>query len=404
MSPATPTPIVNVYRTEAGLRHGMRDVLNFYYPRCIDTDVGGYVAQLDERDGGVYDARTRHLVATARGVANFSLGTLVGGPDWCRFAAEHGLSFLSNAHWDAENEGYDWLLDGRQTTDATRHCYGHAFVLLAGARAHQAGIPGGLATLERAYGVLDERFFEPEHGLYADEASPDWGEVSSYRGQNANMHACEALIAAYEATDREGYLDRAYTVAERFTREVTQATDGLLWEHYTEGWKPDLEYNREEPRHQFRPWGYQPGHHVEWAKLLVLLHEHRPREWLLERARELFETAVELGWDEEYEGFYYTVEESGEPVVADKYGWVHAEAIGASALLSVRDETSLEWYDRLWSYACEHFINPKYGNWYERITREHERDDPNRGVEVEPGYHPLTNCWLAMSALSEGSV
>jgi mannose/cellobiose epimerase-like protein (N-acyl-D-glucosamine 2-epimerase family) len=129
----------------------------------------------------------------------------------------------------------------------------------ASGRAHRTGVSGGFATLERAYGVLDKWFFEPEYGLYADEASADWGEHFSYRGQNANMHACEALIAAHEATDREEYLERAYTVVERFTREVTGTTDGLLWEHYIEVWEPDLEYNREKPRHQFRPWGYRPS-------------------------------------------------------------------------------------------------------------------------------------------------
>ncbi|TYL38827.1 N-acylglucosamine 2-epimerase [Natronococcus pandeyae] len=389
---------MTIYRTRAGLRHQFRDVLNFYYPDCIDTAVGGYVAQLDERDGHVYDARTKHLVATARGVHNFSLGVLADGPDWCRYAAEHGLRFLSNEHWDDDREGYDWLLEGRQTRDRTRHCYGHAFVLLAGARATQAGIPGGRAELERAFDVLEERFWEPDHELYADQATPDW-ELSAYRGQNANMHACEALLAAYEATGDERYLERSYTIADRFTREVTAATDGLLWEHYTAEWEPDLSYNEDSPRHQFRPPGYQPGHHAEWAKLLAVLADHRSEEWLLERARDLFDAAVELGWDDEHGGLYYTVDADGEPIVADKYGWVHTEAIGASALLSRHDESYGSWYDRLWEYSLEHLRNPRYGNWYERLTREHERDGPNHGPAVEPGYHPLTNCWLAMRAL-----
>lgn len=391
---------MTIYRTEAGLRHQFRDVLNFYYPNCIDTHAGGYVTQLDERDGGVYDARTKHLVATARAVHNFSLGVLADGPDWCRFAAEYGLRFLSTVHWDDDREGYDWLLDGRETTDATRHCYGHAFVMLAGARGHQAGIPGAREECERAMSVLDDRFWEDDHGLYADRATADWS-VSEYRGQNANMHACEALLAAYEATGHQRYLDRAYTVADTFTREVTRATDGLLWEHYTEDWKPNMEYNRDSPRHQFRPWGYQPGHHAEWAKLLAILHDHRPEDWPLERARELFAAAVSLGWDDEHDGFYYTVDGDGEPVVTDKYGWPHAEAIGASALLSTHDGAYLEWYDRLWVYAREHLINPRYGNWYEQLTRDHDRDDPNRGVAVEPGYHPLTNCWLAMGTVPD---
>ncbi|RZH69477.1 AGE family epimerase/isomerase [Natrinema altunense] len=396
---------MTVYRTRAGLRHRFRDVLNFYYPDCLDTAVGGYVAQLDERDGHVYDARTKHLVATARGVHNFSLGVLADGPHWCDYAAEHGLRFLSTAHWDDERAGYDWLLDGRTPTDRTRYCYGHAFVLLAAARALQAGLPGARAELERAFGVLEERFWEPDHGLYADRASPDW-DLASYRGQNANMHACEALLAAYEATGADRYLERAVTVADRFTRDVTAATDGLLWEHFTETWEPDRSYNADSPRHRFRPPGYQPGHHAEWAKLLALLATHRPADWLLERARDLFETAVDLGWDDEYSGLYYTVTADGEPIVPDKYGWVHAEAIGASALLCRADRETdrdspapLEWYDRLWAYASEHLINPRYGNWYERLARDHDRDGPNHGTAVEPGYHPLTNCWLGLRAL-----
>lgn len=402
---------MTIYRTRLGLRHQCRDILQFYYPACIDTQTGGYSVQLDEQDGHVYDSRSRHLVATARGVHNFSLGVLLEGPSWCRFAAEHGLQFLSSAHWDDVCEGYDWLLEGREAIERTRQCYGHAFVLLAGARAHHAGIPGGKETLERAFDVLERRFWEDEHELYADRATPEWGTVVSYRGQNANMHACEALIAAYEATDERQYLERAVTVAERFVRGVTQATDGLLWEHYTETWQPDLAYNEDSPRDQFRPWGYQPGHHLEWAKLLVLLFEHaddgRPRrssEWLLERAYELFETAIELGWDDTYGGFYYTVDADGDPVVDDKYGWVHTEAIGASALLAQYDERYVSWYDRLWEYASEHLINPRYGNWYERLTRTHERDGPNHGVAVEPGYHPLTNCWLALRALEDESL
>jgi len=386
-----------VFRTPDWLRQHSRDVLTFYYPDCIDTRYGGYVAQLDERDGHVYDAHTKHLVATARAVHNFSVGVLLDGPVWCRSAAEHGLTFLEAAHWNEPHEGYDWLLKGRETQDATRHCYGHAFVVLAAARAHQAGINGARGTLERAHTVIDERFWDPAHGLCADEATSEW-ELSTYRGINANMHTCEAMLAAYEATDEDRFLDRAATIATTVTRDLAAEDTGRIWEHYTDEWRADLEYNLEEPAHQFRPWGYQPGHHVEWAKLLCLLHKHDSEDWQVRRATELFDTAVAMGWDEEHGGFYYTTDLDGEPVVAHKYGWAHAEGIGAAALLSVDDESYLEWYDRLWRYADAHFVNPRHGNWYERLARDHERDGPNRGVAVEPGYHPLNNAWVAQQA------
>ena len=44
----------------------------------------------------------------------------------------------------------------------------------------------------------------------------DWTQESSYRGQNANMHACEALIAAFEATNEQKYLDRALAICQEY--------------------------------------------------------------------------------------------------------------------------------------------------------------------------------------------
>jgi mannose/cellobiose epimerase-like protein (N-acyl-D-glucosamine 2-epimerase family) len=381
------------------VRQHLLGVLNFYHPNCIDRRHGGYVAQLDERDGHVYDGATKHLVATCRGVFNFSLGAVRGGPDWCRPAAEHGLRFLLDAHRDRERGGFDWLLEGRTPVDSTRYCYGHAFALLACAKATEAGIPGSGTALAETYDLL-VRFWEDDHGLFRAEATPDW-EFAAYRGQNANMHACEALLAAYEATGEDRYLDRAYAIAAALARDLAAETDGRIWEHFTPDWEPDLAYNRDRPRHQFRPWGFQPGHHAEWAKLLCLLAAHREEDWLVERARELFAYAVEEGWDDDRGGFYYALDEAGEPVVADKYGWAVAEAIGAAAALAreTGDESYWRWYDECWTYAREHLVNPKYGNWYEKLSPDNERDDDREGPAVEPGYHPVNNAAVAIDAL-----
>lgn len=60
---------------------------------------------------------------------------------------------------------------------------------------------------------MEEHFWEPQHKVYKDEISEDWSVVSPYRGQNCNMHACEAMILAYEVTNDKKYLTRAMEVA-----------------------------------------------------------------------------------------------------------------------------------------------------------------------------------------------
>ncbi|MFC4359068.1 AGE family epimerase/isomerase [Halobium salinum] len=387
------------------LRRRIGRILDFYYPDCIDSERGGYVAQFDERTGAVYDSGPRHLVATCRFAANFSLAARLGietdegGPGEWREAAAHGLEFLESAHRDPERGGYHWLLDGTEPVDERRSPYGHAFVLLAYARATEAGVDGVESRLHEVADLVEERFVEEDHGLLRSELDADWEPVEPYRGQNANMHGCEAFLAAYEATGRDRYLDRALGVARGITVDLAAETDGLLWEHFTAEWSHDMGYNEDDPAHQFRPWGYQPGHHLEWAKLLPGLARHRDADWLLSRAEELFEAAVETGWDEEYGGFYYTVDADGEPVVDDKYGWPVAEGIGAAAALAAAtgDDRYREWYDRQWEYAADHLVNDA-GNWYSKLTRENEYVDTSGGPAVEPGYHPIGACYEGLRA------
>ena len=190
----------------------------------------------------------------------------------------------------------------------------------------------------------------------------------------------------------------------------------MLWEHYTDDWEHDFGYNEDEPRHQFRPPGYQPGHHVEWAKFLALLDRYDDAtvadteggdEYVSEggwyaRGLELFETAIGYGWTET--GFVYTHEEDGAPIVPDQYGWALAEAIGASATLTERaaaheDDAA----DRLRTLnsrfiECTDRYRGPAGPWYEkRVPTDHGDDlvapDP---PGVEPDYHPVSafyECW-----------
>ena len=287
------------YRDSAFLRNHITSIISFYHPNCIDREFGGYINQLRD-DGTIFDRMTKHLVGTCRFIYNYSLAFLVLDEPKYREAAEHGLSFLMEKHRQVDG-GFAWILQGREVDDGTRHCYGHAFVLLAAAGAVKAGVDGARAFASEIYDLLESRFWEPEAQLYVDEIKAgDWGAIDPYRGQNANMHTCEAMLSAFEATGEEKYIDRAHTLAKRVCVDLAAAADGLIWEHYMVDWTHDWDYNREDPKNLFRPYGYLPGHFTEWAKLLLILERYRPEPWMSERARRLFDIALEKSWDHEY--------------------------------------------------------------------------------------------------------
>lgn len=390
-------------RRDVIMRHAS-DTLAFYHPRCLDP-TGGCFHHLRD-DGTVYDAGTRHLVSSTRVAVNWAMAWRQDrDPRWWD-ALQHGLAFLGAAHRDPRTGGYAWLLrwDGRRAVvlDATNHCYGLAFVLLAWARAALAGLPDARTALEDTFALMEAHFWEPDAGLYADEASPDWSVVAPYRGQNANMHACEALLAAWEATRDPRYLDRAALLARHVTVRQAARAGGLPWEHHHADWTVDWDYNRDDPRNLFRPWGHQPGHLTEWAKLLLLLERQRPAAWLLPRAIELFEAAMERAWDEEHGGLVYGFAPDGSWCDDDKYFWVQAESLAAAALLGDRtgDPRYWTWYDRLWAYAWTHFVDRRHGAWYRILTRANRKYSDEKSPAGKVDYHTLGACWDVLGVLA----
>lgn len=387
------------FRSPAFLLDHVRATMAFYHPRCIDP-AGGFYHYFKD-DGTVYDSRSRHLVSSTRFIFNYAMAWRRFGEPQYRDALWHGLDFLRAAHRDPQTGGYAWtLLDGLPQ-DRTHHCYGLAFVLLAYAKAVEAGIDEARLWLDETWALMEARFWEPQAGLYADEATADW-TLSGYRGQNANMHACEALLAAYEATRESRYLQRAALLADNMVKRQAAATDGLVWEHYHADWTPDWDYNKGDRSNIFRPWGYQPGHQTEWAKLLLILDRHQPSDWRLTRARELFDRALDCSWDATHGGMIYGVDREYRPYDSDKYFWVQAESIATAALLAGRsgDDQYWQWYERLWSYSWTHFVDHRYGAWFRILAPDNRRLTDEKSPAGKVDYHTMGACYEVLQVLA----
>ncbi|MDQ2696272.1 MAG: AGE family epimerase/isomerase [Pseudomonadota bacterium] len=388
------------FRDPAFLLRHIETIMAFYHPRCIDRDSGGFFQHFRD-DGSIYDAATRHLVSSTRFVFNYAMAARCFGRNDYQDVVRHGLAFLRDRHRNPVTGGYAWILRGDQVLDATNHCYGLAFVVLAYATAVKAGIDAACAWLEEAYELMERHFWSAADGLYRDEISPDWRTASPYRGQNANMHSCEALLAAFEATGEAKYLDRAHTLARRICVDQAAKADGLIWEHYDQHWEVDWDYNRDNPKHLFRPWGFQPGHQTEWAKLLLILERHRPEDWLLPKARELFDRALDKAWDHDYGGICYGFAPDGGICDGDKYFWVQAESFAAAALLAQRSGEARywDWYDRIWDYSWTHMIDHQYGAWYRILDRQNRKYDDKKSPAGKTDYHTMGACYEVLNVV-----
>ena len=306
--------------------------------------------------------------------------------------------------------------------------------------------------------IAEDKYFEEAQGLYIDSFSQDFKTVSPYRGQNANMHMCEAQIALFEALGQIWYLERATGIAHRLVVELpTKAGKSKLYnfrhiqlqsncfnyihifyylkagcygcivEHYTSEWHPDPDKNRDtnpsSEEYIFRPFGFQPGHSFEWAKLLLLIESHHKKldtkekeiAWVLPAAELLFETACAYGWDKERGGAFYTFDSNGKVLDTNKYYWALVEMIAAAGLLGQRTGKAVywEWYDKAWEFALKYFIDEERGGWYPMLNAENMRTDAHAGpnhigpmVKCYPSktdYHPLAACYEVLHAMGEAA-
>ncbi|MDP6969368.1 MAG: AGE family epimerase/isomerase, partial [Gammaproteobacteria bacterium] len=348
----------HLWLSENHLRTQIKGVLDFYQQYAIRPE-GGFYQQLDVH-GNHDHSEIHHLVSSTRIVVNFARGMMVFDQPEYADQVRHGLAFIRNQHRWADGKGYHWLLKAGQAQDSDQYCYGYAFLMLAYANALQAGIREAGPWLRETFDLMEAYFWQAEYGLYADQRSADLLTLHAYRGQNANMHACEALIAAYEATAQSHYLERALLLADKVVISNTQTTYGLLWEHYDQHWQVDWDYNRQDPHNLYKPWGYQPGHFTEWSKLLLMLHAHRPAPWLVERAHKLLQIAWQTAWDQQYGGLYYGFDPDYRICDKHKYFWVQAETLAALAwLINTTQHTDYQQaFAQLAAYIDQHFIVP----------------------------------------------
>ena len=347
---------------QAWLSHDASRQLDFFRP-SLRADGGLDVLNWD---GTPRVGVAQELHITTRLVHSYALGAAFGDTNTAAII-DAGMACLWNGHRDTTHGGYCWSIDGKTAVDATKLAYGHVFVLLAGASARQVGHPDADRLIDDVTAVIDRHFWDDDKGLLREEFSQDWSTFSNYRGMNANMHGVEALLAAFEATGREIYLNRAGRILDFFVCQIASSHHWRIPEHYTGGWQLDRDYTGDP---MFRPAGTTPGHSLELGRLLI---QHwdlsgRPQDQSLVRARNLIERALDDAWLPEG-GLCYTLDYSGEIGIRDRYWWPVAEAIGAISTLQRIDprEGDEIWYRKFWRFADEHFIDHDTGGWYPEL-------------------------------------
>ncbi|TWP36352.1 AGE family epimerase/isomerase [Leekyejoonella antrihumi] len=373
----------------AWLDRGFTNVL--WFVRGSIVPAGGF-AYLD-RNRRPMAGRTPELFLTARMVHTAALGHARGLPG-CGGLLDHGLESLLGLFADTAHGG--WFSRPEERT-ARKSTYDHVHVGLAASSAVALGHPLADRLMARVVEVVDTRLWDESAMALRESFASDWSDSEAYRGANANMHGLEAFLAMGRATGDAVWHERGLAIADRIINRNAREQGWLVPEHYDHDWHLLPDYNKDRPDDPFRPYGATPGHSVEWARLLIELHDsqlvHGPG-WLVEAAEELAARALDDLWEADGRpGLVYTVDWDGRPVSTTRLHWPVCEAIQASASLyrTTGNWHWERWYRALWDHAAAFFIDAE-GTWINELD-----DDMHEGGTVWPGRPDVYHCGGALT-------
>ena len=371
----------------------LRACVDFWLKHGMDHEHGGVYTCLD-REGNIYST-DKSVWMQGRCGWTFSYLCHVYGvrQEWLD-AAKSCIDFLEEhcINPDAAGRMYFTVTAEGKPLRQRRYCFSEGFYALANAEYY--GVTGKREHLERARRAY-ELIWQLNQGLIPDPAGLGPKTIPETRTGRAlgNPMIYLNITSVMRRVDPEQaalYDQRAAICAEE------------IFKYHV---KPDLKCTLENVDPEGEPRLYytegrtvNPGHDIECVWFLLEYAKRTGDTALRDRAAQVFDWAIEAGWDEEYGGLLYFTDCLKKPPEAYEHDmklwWPHNEIL-ISSLMLYRDtgkEKYLDWFQKTLDYCKEHFADPENGEWYGYLRRDGLPTQPSTKGSTFKGPFHLPRC------------
>ncbi|WP_223479115.1 AGE family epimerase/isomerase [Oricola indica] len=325
---------------------------------------------IDRVHGGVHEALTfdgepapheaKRLRVLARQIYCFSRAKLMGWPGDADGVLEHCFHTLTTTGWHGDGGWIHLFNPDGSVRDETRDTYDHCFVMFGLAWLYRAtGKPEAREWADWTLDYMDRHLADHAHGGYYET---DGRKLP--RRANPHMHFLEAMMAWYEATGEEKFLDRAQAMVRLFDRHFFDSATGTLSEFFDADWT----ISRKTPAEA----RIEPGHHYEWAWLISRFLDYRPLPGVDAKARQLFATAATFGHHPATGAAADGLQPDGSAVEPHARLWPQTEALKAALAFEKRGlGSAAALRRRMFDVLFAYYLNgPVPGGWYDAIDEE----------------------------------
>ena len=383
-----PMDRVKMEQTRQWVRDELDRCAAFWLEHGMDREHGGVYTCLD-RTGEIYSTdKSVWMQGRCGWIFAFLCHTYGVKEEWLE-ASRSCLDFMEEHCINRAAGGRMYFTvtgDGRPLRQR-RYYFSEAFYALANAEYY--GVTGEAVRLERARRAYD-LYWDLGHGMadptgLGPKTIPETRQGRSFGGPMIILNVTGVMLRV-DPERKELYEQRAQQcVDEMFQYHVKPELKCVLENVDVDG-TPRLYYTEGRT--------VNPGHDIEGVWFLL---EHAKRtgdKALVDKAAQIFDWAIGMGWDHEYGGLLYFTDCLGKPPEAYEHDmklwWPHNEILIASSMLyrDTGEEKYLDWFYKTVDYCKAHFADPEYGEWYGYLRRDGLPTEPStKGSTFKGPFH-----------------
>ena len=361
---------------------------NFWLEHGIDKVNGGVYTCLD-RKGDVFSTDKSVWMQGRCGWIYAWLCHLYGvRPEWLE-ASKSCLDFMEKYCINPQAEGrmYFTVTAEGLPLRQRRYCFSEAFYAMANAEYY--GITGDRECLERARRAYD-LYWDLNHGMpdptgLGPKTIPETRTGRAFGIPMIYLNVT-SVMQRVDPERAELYAQRADSCVEDIFRYHVHPELKCVLENVAEDGQARLNYTEGRV--------VNPGHDIEGVWFLLEYARRTGKTEYVAKAAQIFDWAIEAGWDKEYGGLLYFVDALGRPPEAYEHDmklwWPHNEILISSVMLyrDTGDEKYLDWFYKTLDYCKTCFADSEYGEWYGYLRRDGKPTEPAcKGSTFKGPFH-----------------
>ena len=389
----TPADLAAFYRDAL-----LRDCLPFWFPRCVDTQHGGFLHCRDA-DGSLLDTdksvwaqgRMSWMLLTLFNTVESRLEWLAWGESGLRFLDQHCVDRsdpLGRMYFHMTREG--------QPIRKRRYAYSESFAAIAYA-AH-ARATGNAVSAEKARSLFElfvKWSFTP--GLMPPKHTNVRPMISLGPRMIALVTAQELASNLGDDPSLRGWRDHCIEEIERyFVKPDLQcvmenvAPDGSVVDHFDGRL-------------------LNPGHAMEAAWFIMQEGAIRRDSRLVQLGCQMVDWTWARGWDAEHGGMFYFCDaayKSPQEYWHDmKFWWPHDETLIATLMAwkLTGEPRYAQWHEQVRAWSFQHFADPQHGEWFGYLNRDGSRSSTVKGNLWKSFFHHPRALWMCHGMLADSA-